>query len=129
MSLELPALPFAKQALEPPMSADTLAVHHGKHHNACVVKGNELLAEAGLEGDSLSPNGGGQPGGAIAARTSWRAFWTILLTGTSLTRTWPSPEPAQPLETKKSGLGSGFLYLGSSSHNQPQKRPGIIPAF
>ena len=35
------------------MSANTLDFHHGKHHNAYVVKGNELLAEAGIEGDDL----------------------------------------------------------------------------
>jgi Fe-Mn family superoxide dismutase len=97
MKLELPELPFAKDALAPHMSADTLDFHHGKHHNAYVVKGNELLEGAGLEADSLeqlvmeaakaggglfnnvgqhynhsffwnsiSPNGGGQPKGAVA---------------------------------------------------------------
>ena len=53
MALELPALPFDKNALEPHMSANTLDFHHGKHHNAYVVKGNELLADAGIEGDNL----------------------------------------------------------------------------
>ncbi len=53
MKLELPDLPFAQDALEPHMSADTLSFHHGKHHNAYVVKGNELLAEANLEADTL----------------------------------------------------------------------------
>ena len=53
MKLELPDLPFAKDALEPHMSANTLDFHHGKHHNAYVVKGNELLEEAGLSADSL----------------------------------------------------------------------------
>jgi Fe-Mn family superoxide dismutase len=53
MTLSLPDLPYAKDALEPHMSANTLDFHHGKHHNAYVVKGNELLAEAGIEGDDL----------------------------------------------------------------------------
>jgi len=53
MTLQLPELPFAKDALEPHMSAQTLEFHHGKHHNAYVIKGNELLAEAGIEGDDL----------------------------------------------------------------------------
>ena len=53
MKLELPDLPFAKDALEPHMSANTLDFHHGKHHNAYVVKGNELLEEAGLSADNL----------------------------------------------------------------------------
>jgi len=53
MNLELPELPFAKEALEPHMSTNTLNIHHGKHHNAYVVKGNELLAEANISADSL----------------------------------------------------------------------------
>ena len=53
MSLQLPELPFAKDALAPHMSADTFDYHHGKHHNAYVVKGNELLAEAGIDKSDL----------------------------------------------------------------------------
>jgi superoxide dismutase, Fe-Mn family len=53
MSLQLPELPFAKDALAPHMSADTFDYHHGKHHNAYVVKGNELLAEAGIDASDL----------------------------------------------------------------------------
>jgi superoxide dismutase, Fe-Mn family len=53
MKLELPELPFAKEALEPHMSATTLQIHHGKHHQAYVVKGNELLAAASITADSL----------------------------------------------------------------------------
>ena len=53
MSLQLPELAFAKDALAPHMSADTFDYHHGKHHNAYVVKGNELLAEAGIDASDL----------------------------------------------------------------------------
>ncbi|MFM1895841.1 MAG: hypothetical protein RLZZ385_915 [Pseudomonadota bacterium] len=53
MKLELPALPYAKDALEPHMSARTLEFHHGKHHNAYVVKGNELLEQAGVSAGTL----------------------------------------------------------------------------
>lgn len=53
MSLQLPELPFAKDALAPHMSVDTFDYHHGKHHNAYVVKGNELLAEAGIDASDL----------------------------------------------------------------------------
>ena len=53
MKLELPELPFAKDALDPHMSSETLDFHHGKHHNAYVTKGNELLGEAGVSADSL----------------------------------------------------------------------------
>ena len=53
MSLHLPELPFAKDSLAPHMSADTFDYHHGKHHNAYVVKGNELLADAGIQSTDL----------------------------------------------------------------------------
>lgn len=53
MKLVLPDLPYAANALEPHMSAETLGFHHGKHHNTYVVKGNELLADAGVDADNL----------------------------------------------------------------------------
>ncbi|TCK06068.1 superoxide dismutase [Marinobacterium mangrovicola] len=95
MSFELPALPYAKDALEPHISAETLEFHHGKHHNTYVTKLNGLVPGTEFEGKtleeiitsapagpvfnnaaqiwnhtfywySLSPNGGGAPTGAIA---------------------------------------------------------------
>ncbi len=53
MKLTLPALPYATNALEPHMSAETFSFHHAKHHNAYVVKGNELLEDAGISADSM----------------------------------------------------------------------------
>ena len=53
MALVLPDLPFAKDALEPTISARTLEFHHGKHHKAYVDNGNKLLEGSGLEGKSL----------------------------------------------------------------------------
>jgi Fe-Mn family superoxide dismutase len=53
MPFHLPPLPFDRAALEPYMSTETLDFHHGKHHQAYVDKTNELIAEAGLEGQSL----------------------------------------------------------------------------
>ncbi|UTW57388.1 superoxide dismutase [Kordiimonas sp. SCSIO 12603] len=54
MSFELPALPYAQDALAPHISAETLSFHHGKHHNAYVVNLNGLIegteyAEMSLE--------------------------------------------------------------------------------
>ncbi|MEM1377255.1 MAG: superoxide dismutase [Pseudomonadota bacterium] len=43
MALTLPELPYAYDDLAPFMSVETLEFHHDKHHNAYVVKGNELL--------------------------------------------------------------------------------------
>ena len=40
----LPPLPYAEDALEPVISAQTLALHHGKHHKAYVDTLNKLVA-------------------------------------------------------------------------------------
>jgi Fe-Mn family superoxide dismutase len=45
MPFALPELPYAKDALAPHMSAETLEFHHGKHHRAYVTKTNELLEQ------------------------------------------------------------------------------------
>lgn len=95
MSFELPPLPYAKDALEPHISAETLDFHHGKHHNTYVVKLNGLVPGSEFEGKTLeeiitsapaggvfnnaaqiwnhtfywnclAPNAGGEPTGAIA---------------------------------------------------------------
>ncbi len=94
MAFELPALPYAKNALEPHISQETLEYHHGKHHNSYVVNLNNLVPGTEFEGKSLediittssggifnnaaqiwnhtfywnclSPNGGGEPTGALA---------------------------------------------------------------
>ncbi|OMH38956.1 superoxide dismutase [Fe] [Motiliproteus sp. MSK22-1] len=95
MSFELPPLPYAKDALQPHISQETLEYHHGKHHNTYVVKLNGLIPGTEYENKSLeeiitsapaggvfnnaaqiwnhsfywnclSPNGGGEPTGAVA---------------------------------------------------------------
>jgi Fe-Mn family superoxide dismutase len=53
MAFKLPDLPYAKDALAPHISAETMEFHHGKHHAAYVKKTNELLAGTDLEGASL----------------------------------------------------------------------------
>jgi len=96
MQHQLPALPFAADALEPHMSRETLEYHHGKHHAAYVnntntlIKGTEfedlpledIIRKAPAGGIfnnaaqvwnhsffwlCLKPGGGGQPKGALAA--------------------------------------------------------------
>ena len=96
MAFELPALPYAQDALAPTISAETMEYHYGKHHQTYVDNLNKAVAgtadeTASLEDiimkaegplfnnaaqvwnhtffwNSLSPNGGGQPTGAIADR-------------------------------------------------------------
>lgn len=53
MQLSLPNLPFAKNALEPYISEETLEYHHGKHHATYVNKYNELIKGSAYEGKPL----------------------------------------------------------------------------
>lgn len=94
MAFELPALPYAQDALAPHISAETLEYHHGKHHKTYVDKLNGMVPGTEFEGKTLeeiiksssgpvfnnaaqiwnhtfywnclSPNGGGAPTGAVA---------------------------------------------------------------
>lgn len=52
-NFELPNLPYAKDALEPHISQNTINYHYGKHHQAYVTKLNELVAGTDLESKSL----------------------------------------------------------------------------
>ena len=95
MAFTLPELPYAKDALAPHISKETLEFHYGKHHQGYVNKLNKAVEDdASLQGksledliktqkggvfnnaaqvwnhtfywNSLSPNGGGEPTGKIA---------------------------------------------------------------
>jgi Fe-Mn family superoxide dismutase len=91
---ELPKLPYERNALEPHISSETLDFHYGKHHATYVTNLNKLIAGGEFESASLediikkasggifnnaaqvwnhtfywnclSPNGGGDPKGALA---------------------------------------------------------------
>jgi len=94
MAYELPALPYERDALAPHISAETIDFHYGKHHKTYVDKLNGMVPGTEFEGKSLediiktssggvfnnaaqvwnhtfywnclSPNGGGEPSGAVA---------------------------------------------------------------
>ncbi len=53
MSLTLPPLPYALDALEPSISRLTLSLHHGRHHAGYVEKTRQLVQGTPLEGASL----------------------------------------------------------------------------
>ena len=53
MAFELPALPYATNALEPNIDTKTMEIHHGKHHNAYVTNLNNAIAGTESEGKSL----------------------------------------------------------------------------
>jgi len=94
MAHELPALPYAKDALAPVISQETIEFHYGKHHQTYVTNLNNLIvgtefenadlesivrkAQGGLFNNAaqvwnhtfywncLKPNGGGAPTGKLA---------------------------------------------------------------
>lgn len=53
MTFELPPLPFAKNALAPYISEETLEYHHGKHHKAYVDNLNKLIINTPFASKSL----------------------------------------------------------------------------
>lgn len=53
MTFKLPELPYAYDALQPYMSAETLQFHHDKHHQTYVDNANKLIVGSGLEGKSI----------------------------------------------------------------------------
>lgn len=53
MAFELPALPYAHNALEPHIDTATMEIHHGKHHAAYVNNLNAAIAGTEHEGKSL----------------------------------------------------------------------------
>jgi Fe-Mn family superoxide dismutase len=65
MAHELPELPYAKDALEPHISAETLEYHHGKHHAAYVTNLNNLIGGTEFENMSLEDIVKNAPAGGI----------------------------------------------------------------
>jgi len=84
MAFTLPQLPYATEALEPFIDAQTMQIHHGKHHQAYVDNLNkaiagtehenksleELVASAGSISPAVRNNGGGHWNHSF--------FWQIL---------------------------------------------------
>jgi Fe-Mn family superoxide dismutase len=98
MAHELPALPYARDALAPVISQETIEFHYGKHHQTYVTNLNNLIPGTEYEAmtlediimkssggvfnnaaqvwnhtfywNCLSPNGGGEPSGPLGAAIS-----------------------------------------------------------
>lgn len=52
-AIALPELPYARNALEPHMSRETLDYHYGRHHKGYVDKVNSMISGTEFEGASL----------------------------------------------------------------------------
>ncbi len=130
MSHSLPELPYAREALEPYLSAETLDFHYGKHHQTYVTNLNKLLegsdqANLSLEElikqssggifnnaaqiwnhtfywNCLSPNGGGEPEGPLFEAIN-QAFGSFESFKTEFTK------------TAITTFGSGWAWLVQNS--------------
>jgi Fe-Mn family superoxide dismutase len=130
MEHQLPELPFAKDALAPHISAETLEYHHGKHHKAYVTKLNDQIkgtkfetmeleeiiknSEGGIFNNAaqtwnhtffwncLTPKGGGYPGGKV---------------GEMINKRWGSFDKFKEEFSKAavSNFGSGWTWLAKNS--------------
>jgi Fe-Mn family superoxide dismutase len=84
MPYELPALPYAHDALEPHIDTRTMQIHHGKHHQAYVTNLNkalegsadankpieELMKSLDMTNMAVRNNGGGHYNHSL--------FWTVM---------------------------------------------------
>jgi len=183
MAFELPALPYAYDALEPHMDARTMEIHHSKHHNAYTAKLNGAIEGTDLDGKSIeeilgdldmdnaavrnngggyfnhdlfwkvmSPNGGGQPTGALAtaidtafgsfdefktafanaAATRFGSGWAWLCVKDGVVSVCSTPNQDNPLMSNGCG-GTPILGLDVWEHayylNYQNRRPDYINAF
>jgi Fe-Mn family superoxide dismutase len=126
MPFTLPPLPYAKEALAPHLSAETLDLHHGKHHQTYVTNLNKLLegkpeanqplekvilaSEGGVFNNaaqvwnhtfywsSMKPKGGGAPTGKLLEAVN-RDFGSV------------AKLKEQFAEAAKTQFGSGWAWL------------------
>jgi Fe-Mn family superoxide dismutase len=182
MSFELPKLPYAYDALEPHIDVRTMEIHHGKHHAAYTTNLNAAIAGTDLEGKTIeelmklckdkpavrnngggfynhnlfwevmSPNGGGNPSGALAdainaafgsfesfkdafakaAATRFGSGWAWLCVTNGKLEVCSTPNQDNPLMDEGCG-GTPILGLDVWEHayylNYQNRRPDYINAF
>lgn len=132
MTFTLPPLPYAKDALAPAISEETIEYHYGKHHQAYVTNLNKLIAGTEFENSSLediikkssggifnnaaqvwnhtfywhclSPNGGGEPTGLLAEAIN-KAFGSFATFKEQFT------------QTAATTFGSGWAWLVKDKNN------------
>ena len=182
MAFELPNLPYAHDALEPHIDARTMEIHHGKHHAGYTTKLNAAITGTDAEGKSIeeilaapnlsagvrnngggfynhclfwtvmSPNGGGEPTGAVAeainaafgsfdafkdafsnaAATQFGSGWAWLCVKGGKVSVCSTPNQDNPLMDGGCG-GTPILGLDVWEHayylNYQNRRPDYINAF
>jgi Fe-Mn family superoxide dismutase len=185
MAFSLPELPYDHAALEPHIDAQTMEIHHGKHHAGYTSKLNAAIEGTDLENKSIedilanvsqhgggvrnngggfynhslfwqvmSPNGGGEPSGAVAAaideafgsyatfkeqfgdaaKTRFGSGWAWLIVGgDGKLHVTSSPNQDNPLMDIAEIKGTPILGLDVWEHayylKYQNKRPDYVSAF
>ncbi|MGB1348312.1 MAG: superoxide dismutase [Flavobacteriales bacterium] len=183
MAFELPQLPYAYDALEPHIDARTMEIHHSKHHAGYTSKLNAAVEGTELEGKDIetllrdhsdngavrnngggfwnhnlfwacmSPNGGGQPSGALGeaidrdfgsfdafkdafaktAATRFGSGWAWLCVNDGKLEVCSSANQDNPLMPGVGCGGHPILGLDVWEHayylNYQNRRPDYINAF
>ena len=183
MAFELTQLPYAYDALEPHIDARTMEIHHSKHHAGYTSKLNAAVEGTELEGKDIetllrdhsdngavrnngggfwnhnlfwacmSPNGGGQPSGALgdaidrdfgsfdafkdafakAAATRFGSGWAWLCVNDGTLEVCSSANQDNPLMPGVGCSGLPILGLDVWEHayylNYQNRRPDYINAF
>jgi Fe-Mn family superoxide dismutase len=185
MAFELPALPYAPNALEPYIDEMTMNIHHGRHHATYVNNLNAALeGHADLQGKSLedllknldslpesirtavrnnggghanhslfweimSPNGGGQPTGALAdainstfgsfekfkeeftkaATTRFGSGWAWLVVDGGKLAVTSTPNQDSPIMEGKTPILGLDVWEHAYYLKYQNKRPDYIAAF
>ena len=183
MAFELPQLPYAYDALEPHIDARTMEIHHSKHHAGYTSKLSAAVEGTELEGKDIetllrdhsdngavrnngggfwnhnlfwacmSPNGGGQPSGALgeaidrdfgsfdafkdafakAAATRFGSGWAWLCVNDGKLKVCSSANQDNPLMPGVGCGGHPILGLDVWEHayylNYQNRRPDYINAF
>jgi len=143
MAFELPALPYASNALEPSIDKETMEIHHGKHHQAYVDNLNKAIEGTDAENLSLEDiikniskysaavrnNGGGHYNHSL--------FWTVLSANggsapsgelaTAINETFGSfdelKKQLQDAGAKRFGSGWSWLIVDKSGNLQVTSTP------
>jgi superoxide dismutase, Fe-Mn family len=127
MAFELPPLPYAKDALAPHMSEQTLNFHHGKHHQTYVTNLNGLIEGTEHEGKTLEEIIlAAEPGGLFnnsAQVWNHTFFWSCMTPGgggepdgdlkTAIEQAFGSVDSFKQTFTDKAKtlFGSGWTWL------------------
>lgn len=182
---ELPALPYAHNALEPHIDAETMEIHHGRHHNTYVnnlngaLEGHDALQGKSIEDlisnmdavpesirgavrnnggghanhslfwQIMSPNGGGEPTGAIgeainsafgsydkfkeeftkAGLTRFGSGWAWLVVDNGNLAITSTPNQDSPLMEGKTPVLGVDVWEHAYYLKYQNKRPDYIGAF